>query len=125
MWNDTNAGRRGHSLMPKSVGEKIASMGTHSEKTTEQVRELTPGAKFFTPMSNWTWYVMEWDAESGLCYGLVQGADQEFGNFYLDELAEASGFGGLMLVERDCYWDPETLGEIMEAWDSERAMLVG
>ncbi|MDD9995617.1 MAG: hypothetical protein OXS35_07735 [Dehalococcoidia bacterium] len=30
----------------------------------------------------------------------------------LDELAEATVFGGVPAVERDLYWKPKTLGEI-------------
>ena len=121
MWTDKHARRRGHSLMSKSLGKKIPSLGTYANSSREQVREVPPTAKLFTPMSNWTWYIMEWDAETGRCFGLAQGAEQEFGNFHLDELSEATAFGGVLLVERDCYWNPETIGEIMESWHDPRA----
>ena len=65
--------------------------------------------------SNWTWYVTEWDAETGLCFGLVEGFETELGYFSLDELAEATVFGGVPAVERDLYWKPMTLGEIRRA----------
>ena len=54
----------------------------------------------------------EWDAETGECFGLVDGLEKELGYFSLDELAEATVFGGVPAVERDLYWKPKTLGEI-------------
>ena len=68
--------------------------------------------KLFSPYSGWTWYVTEWDAETGECFGLVQGFETELGYFSMDELAEAKIFGTVPAVERDLYWKPITLGEI-------------
>ena len=62
--------------------------------------------------SNWTWYITEWEAETGLCFGLVEGFETELGYFSLDELAEVTVFGGVPAVDRDLYWEPKTLGEI-------------
>ena len=62
--------------------------------------------------NGWTWYITEWEAESGLCFGLVEGFETELGYFSLDELAETTVFGGVPAVERDLYWKPKTLGEI-------------
>ena len=122
MWTDRHARRRGYSLMPRSVGGKIPPLGTYANSTRERIREVTPTAKLFTPMSNWTWYIMEWDADTGRCFGLVQGIGQEFGDFYLAELSEIMAFGGNMMeAERDCYWNSETTGEIMESWQNARA----
>ena len=72
-------------------------------------------AKLFSPYGNWTWYVTEWDRRPELCFGLVQGFETELGYFSLDELAEATVFGGVPAVERDLYWQPKTLGEIRRA----------
>ena len=68
--------------------------------------------KLFSPYNGWTWYVTEWEAETGLCFGLVQGFEEELGYFDLTELAEVTVFGGVPAVERDLYWGPTTLGEI-------------
>ena len=62
--------------------------------------------------NGWRWYVTEWQAETGLCFGLAEGFETELGYFSLDELAEATVFGGVPAVERDLYWEPKTLGEI-------------
>jgi hypothetical protein len=90
-------------------------------------------AKFFTPDSGWTWYVLEGSAlvanEAGevtevplsesdpenerdvLFFGLVDGMEKELGYFRLSELREAWGPMGLP-VERDRGWGPKTLEEI-------------
>ncbi len=62
--------------------------------------------------TGWRWYITEWEAETGLCFGLVEGFETELGYFDLTELAEVTVFGGVPAVERDLYWAPQTLGEI-------------
>ena len=62
--------------------------------------------------NGWRWYITEWEAETGTCFGLVEGFETELGYFDLTELAEVTVFGGVPAVERDLYWEPQTLGEI-------------
>ena len=62
--------------------------------------------------TGWRWYITEWDARTGRCFGLVQGFETELGSFDLTELSEATVLGGVPAVERDLYWKPKTLGEI-------------
>ena len=66
--------------------------------------------KFFTPDSNWTWFVMEFDGED-LFFGLVVGFEKELGYFTLSELEEARGPLGLS-IERDIYFTPKRLSEV-------------
>ena len=68
--------------------------------------------KLFSPYTGWRWYITEWDAETGLCFGLVEGFETELGYFDLTELAEVTVFGSVPAVERDLYWAPQTLGAI-------------
>ena len=78
-------------------------------------------AKFFTPDSSWTWYVMEGEPvlnEQGKeidfdFFGLVDGLEIELGYFPLQELEGARGKLGLP-IERDLYWEPKTLREVKE-----------
>lgn len=71
---------------------------------TDRMRELTPQlydtdstsakdkmvqAIYFVPFrSNWTWYVVECDENTGDCFGLVAGFEPEWGYFNLKELQE-------------------------------------
>ncbi|MCY4529741.1 MAG: DUF2958 domain-containing protein [Chloroflexi bacterium] len=110
MWQDKHSGPRGHKLMTKELGEKIPAL--YANENVENYDDVLAPAKLFSPYGKWTWYVTEWDAETGECFGLVQGFETELGYFSLDELAEATVFGGVPAVERDLYWEPKTLGEI-------------
>ncbi len=110
MWQDPNSGMRRHKLMTKELGETIPAL--YANENVEDYDSVLAHAKLFTPFSNWTWYVTEWQAETGLCFGLVEGFETELGYFSLDELAEVTVRGGVPAVERDLYWKPTTLGEI-------------
>ena len=69
-------------------------------------------ADVYSPYNGWRWYITEWDPETGLCFGLVEGFETEMGYFDLTELSEVTVFGSVPAVERDLYWEPQTLGEI-------------
>jgi hypothetical protein len=69
--------------------------------------------KYFTPDSNWTWYASEYDPNEGIFFGLVSGFAVELGLFSLEELKDIRG--GLNLpIERDLYYEPKTLRELMK-----------
>ena len=67
--------------------------------------------KYFTPDADWTWYATEYDPESRLFFGFVDGFERELGYFSLDELEQLRGPLGLP-VERDLYWKPTPLSEL-------------
>ena len=109
-WQDCYSGKRGHQLMTQKLAEAIPALGA-----TEHVADcddILAHAKLFSPYSNWTWYIAEWDAATGQCFGLVEGLETELGYFNLTELAETTVSGDVPAVERDLYWQPMTLGEI-------------
>ena len=110
IWQDNCSGLRGHPLVTKELGERIPALG--SSDNVEDSDDVIAHVKLFSPYSNWTWYVTEWEAETGLCFGLVEGFETEWGYFGLAELAEAKVFGGVPAIERDLYWEPKTIGEI-------------
>ena len=110
MWQDSHSGNRGHALMTKELGDTIPTL--YANEHVAHYEDVLAAAKLFSPYSGWTWYVTEWQAETGLCFGLVEGFETELGYFHLDELAEVAVFGSVPAVERDLYWKPTTLGEI-------------
>lgn len=89
--------------------------------------------KFFTPDGGWTWYASEAsavmndgsqkaltdvdpnnpDVDDVVFFGLVNGLELELGYFLLSELKQTRGTFGLP-VERDLYYTPKTLGELLE-----------
>ena len=109
-WQDRLSGLRRHKLMTKELGEKIPPL--YANENVEDYDTVVAHVKLFSPYNGWTWYITEWEAETGLCFGLVEGFESEMGYFSLDELAEVMVFGGVPAVERDLYWEPKTLGEI-------------
>jgi hypothetical protein len=88
--------------------------GPGRELTKEEEQVV---CKFFTPDANWTWYAVSasQDPESGdvQFFGLVDGLELELGYFWLSELEQARGKFGLP-VERDLYWQPQSLFSLME-----------
>ena len=72
-------------------------------------------AKLFTPDSDWTWYITEYDPIDHVCFGLVEGVYPELGYFSIDELEEVSGPLGLH-VERDRYFEPQPLKSVRKCW---------
>lgn len=82
--------------------------------------------KFFTPDAGWTWFATEGSPvdEDGyfdtdkpkvdyVFFGLVSGFEVELGYFSLSELEEVRGPLGLP-IERDLYFEPKTLGELIQ-----------
>lgn len=97
-------------LLTKQITEQAPRLG---ETGHMEAKDIKPVAKFFTPDSNWTWYLVELDPEEGLAFGLVDGFEKELGYFSIPELEELRGAMGLP-VERDLHWTPKTLAELME-----------
>lgn len=77
----------------------------------EWVEDPVVSAKFFTPDAGWTWYVLEYDPTTRLCFGLVDGFEQELGYFSLNELESVTGPLGLH-IERDVHFTPRPLSEV-------------
>ncbi|MFP4029674.1 MAG: DUF2958 domain-containing protein [Candidatus Brocadiia bacterium] len=116
-------------LLTKKLREKLPDLYSQEDMGGEAVAYV----KFFTPDSDWTWYVTEGSPvatgddrhdisfaeaeEQGLetrdvlFFGLVDGFAKELGYFRLSELREARGPLGLP-IERDIDWGPKTLEDI-------------
>ncbi len=94
-------------LMTKELLEKLPKLGE-----TENQKDPVALVKFFTPWSNWTWYVTEYDGEDTF-FGLVHGFEEEFGYFSLKELQSLKGPLGLG-IERDLYWQPKPISQILK-----------
>ena len=110
MWQDNHSGLRRHKLMTKELGEKIPAL--YANDNVDDYDAVLAPAKLFSPYTGWRWFITEWDAQTGECFGLVEGFETELGYFHLTELAEATVLGSVPAVERDLYWKPMTLGEI-------------
>ena len=76
----------------------------------EKVADPIAYAKYFHPLSSWTWYATEHDSEEGLFFGLVDGFEREWGYFSLADLQSINN-GGLG-VERAVYETPKRASEL-------------
>lgn len=79
----------------------------------EHVADPMVHLKFFTPDSQWTWYVTEASDEEGdvRFFGYVIGFEREWGYFLLSELESARGPLGLP-IERDLYFKAQPFSAI-------------
>ena len=95
-------------LLTEELRKKLPPLYSGEEKGLESLAIV----KFFTPSSNWTWYASEFDGIDTF-FGLVVGFEVELGYFSLSELQRIGGGEGLP-IERDLYFTPQTLGELLE-----------
>jgi len=95
-------------LITKELEKKIPGL-YETEGVALEDKELV--AKFFTPWSHWTWYAAEYDAAKGLCFGYVEGHEDEWGYFNINELKEIKGPFGLG-IERDLYFTKTKFAEL-------------
>ncbi len=92
-------------LLTNELRKKLPALGATEKQEDPQVL-----LKLFTPDSNWTWYVTEFDGKDTF-FGLVVGFEVELGYFSLSELEATTGPLGLH-VERDLYFKPTPLSEV-------------
>lgn len=97
-------------LLTKEIIKKLPKL---YETEEQEMEDKIIHAKLFTPWTNWTWYVIEFDGVNQ-CFGFVKGHDAEFGYFSLRELASIEGPCGLR-VERDIHFEPTQVGD-MPSW---------
>lgn len=94
-------------LIPFSLRDKLPAL-----YETEGQKDPICRIKLFTPDANWTWYVIELSqTDQNICYGYVQGMENELGYFSLSELRTIKGSLGLK-VERDLLFEPTVLSKI-------------
>lgn len=94
-------------LLTKELEAKLPPLYSQDGKGYEAIAL----AKFFTPDSNWSWYITEYDPVERVCFGLVEGFEKELGYFSLDELESIKGPLGLA-IERDIYFEPTKIKEL-------------
>ena len=97
-------------LMTKEL-EKIIPKMYSSEDT--KLEDKIVYAKFFTPDSNWTWWVLEYDRVEREMFCMVHGLEKELGYVSLIELESIRGPLGLK-VERDLHFTPTQYKDIEE-----------
>jgi hypothetical protein len=72
-------------------------------------------ARYFSLSSPWEWFATEFDGEDTF-FGLVNGFEPEFGYFSLSEMERMriKELAGIPAIERDLYFTPEPVGQILK-----------
>ena len=71
----------GERLLDDTLLSRFAEMGRQEYDPDPLVL-----AKYFCLWGDWTWYATEFDPDSRMFFGLVDGFEREWGYFSLDEL---------------------------------------
>ena len=91
-------------LLTKENLKSLPEIGTTEGQGYDAIAQV----KFFAPWNSWTMYAVEYNAEEGLFYGMVDGLEKELGYFSLAELEAVKGLFGLK-IERDRHFTPTAL----------------
>jgi len=92
-------------LLTKEIRNRLPKLYATQNETDPVIQ-----VKFFTPWTNWTWFITEFDGADQL-FGLVEGFETEWGYSSLSELETIRGPGGLR-IERDRFFDPVAVSSI-------------
>lgn len=88
-------------LITKEIERRLPAL--YSQEEVDNPRIIM---KFFTPWSNWTWYIIEGDKQEDgdwLFFAMVHGIEKELGYVNLEELEGLRGPGGIK-IERDKFF---------------------
>jgi hypothetical protein len=102
-------------LLPLELQAQLPAL--YSTEKMEGTAKLV-WISYFHPMSSWHWYVLEYDPEEQMFFGLVDGMESELGYFSLAELKSVQVHG--LPIERDMWWEPTPLSKVKERIDLER-----
>lgn len=101
-------------LMTKEIEKKLEKHPIYSQDGKGKEADVL--CKFFTPWSNWSWYVLEGEKQEDgdwYLYGYTVSDFSEFGYFMLSDLENVRGPFGLK-IERDMYFGKHKLGDVVE-----------
>lgn len=109
---ETQLERRGHLFYPP-VAVKIPALGRSGVGPTD---EKTVHVHYF--VGGGDWWLTEYDRKTGEAFGYAclngDWQNAEWGYVSLPELEAARGGPPLyVVVERDCYWTPQTFAQVM------------
>jgi hypothetical protein len=104
-------------LIDENIHQSLPELYSQEEKGLDAQAKV----KYFIPVSNWTWYTTELDGED-IFFGLVNGFELELGYFSLKELESTCRPKGLP-IERDLFFEPKSIKELMDMHNKERGRL--
>ncbi len=93
-------------LLTKAMEQRFKKLGK------QDIPDPVVVAKFFHPISNWTWFATAYDPKSREFFGMVHGLEKELGYFRLDELEGIRVHG--LPIERDLWFKERKLSEVRD-----------
>ena len=97
-------------LLTKELEKMLPKLyATENIKAEEKIVHI----KYFTPDSNWSWYITEYSPEDKIFFGYVIGLEKEWGYISLTELEQTTGPLGLS-IERDTSFQSTQVKNIKE-----------
>jgi hypothetical protein len=103
-----------HELMPDWLAETIPPL-----RATQNGGEPVLHVKWSTPDGTWTFYVIEYDPNERLCFGLVDAHERQLSYFRLDDVERIRGPSDLR-IERDLDFSPTPLLQLHQDLDRGR-----
>lgn len=94
-------------LMTKAIGDKVPPLCSQ-----DGLRNPMVYAHYFSPRTNWDWWMTEYDPETRDAFGFVHGLDDELGYFSLAELEEVNRSYEVPPIERDTGFKPCRAGQV-------------
>lgn len=89
-------------------------------ETENQGESAMVYAHYFHSISNWHWYVLEFDGKD-IFFGLVIGFEMEYGYYSLTELEQIGKDGDhVPPLERDLLWEKQPVRQVKRAWQQAR-----
>ena len=98
-------------LLTKEIERKLPKL--HESEGVDLFDKVVV-CKFFNPMGQGTWYVVEGEEDTDgdwIFFGLVDLLEREWGYFKLREL-EAVDVGWGLGIERDISWQPKLIKDV-------------
>ena len=107
---ETQAARRGHAFYPQNL-----TPGLYDTEDTALAEKIIT-EHYFTSAGDW--WICEYDPDSGRAFGYARLAAMpdcaEWGYIHLPELEEITTHNGLVIIERDCHWEPTRFAHVYE-----------
>ena len=95
-------------LITSTLAKKLPALYATSELSS---KDVTVHVKLFDSRGKYTWFITEYDPETGQAFGLVKGDFVELGYISINELEEINEEYNNR-IEREIYWKPMTLAEV-------------
>lgn len=103
-------------LITKELENQIPKL---YEQDNGNMKDVVVYAHYFAPISNFDWFVFEYDSTDKLFFGFANLNNEDFaelGYFSLEEFESLNKSNGFGFVEREINFQPKTVGELSKEY---------